>query len=73
MAIAHLGLLQGTPQAEDGLSLLLSLATAEAVEIRAQVARVLGYFEQPEAKAALAKLRHDGDYRVIGATLEALL
>ena len=73
VAIAHLGLLQGTPQAEDALSLLLSLATAEAVEIRAQVARVLGYFEQPEAKAALAKLRHDGDYRVVGATLEALL
>ena len=55
------------------MRVLLSLATAEAVEIRAQVARVLGYFEQPEAKAALAKLRHDGDYRVIGATLEALL
>ena len=73
MAIANLGQLQGTPQAEDALSILISLATDEAVEIRAQVARVLTYFDEPRAKAALAELRHDGDYRVVGATLEGLV
>lgn len=73
VAIANLGQLRGTPQAEEALSILLSLATSEAVVIRAQVARVLGYFDQPEAKAALGELREDRDYRVVGATLEALL
>lgn len=72
-AIANLGRLHGTPQAEEALEILLSLATAEAVEVRAQVARVLGFFQEPEAKVALMELRRDRDYRVIGASLEALL
>ena len=72
-AIANLGQLRETPQAEEALSILLSLATAESVVIRVQVAKVLGYFEQPEAKAAVLELRQDRDYRVVGATLEGLL
>ena len=72
-AIANLEKLQETPQAEETLEILLSLATASAVEIRVQVARVLTYFDQPRAKAALAELRHDSDYRVVGATLEGLV
>jgi hypothetical protein len=72
-AIANLGELQGTPQAEAALTTLLSLATNPSGEIRAQVARVLRRFGQPEAKAALLQFRHDSDYRVVGATLEGLL
>ncbi|MGC9526128.1 MAG: HEAT repeat domain-containing protein [Limnospira sp.] len=72
-AIANLGRLHGTPQAEEALEILLSLATDEAVEVRAQVARVLGFFQESEAQAALMELRSDRDYRVVGASLEALL
>ena len=72
-AIANLRQLQGTPKAEEALEILLYLATDEAIEIRAQVARVLIYFDEPRAKAALAQLRHDSDYRVVGATLEGLV
>lgn len=72
-AIANLGRLHGTPQAEEALEILLSLATDEAVEVRAQVARVLGFSQEPEAQAALMELRSDRDYRVVGASLEALL
>ena len=72
-ALANLRQLQGTPQAEEALTILLSLATDEVVEIRAQVARVLTHFDEPTAKAALVELRHDSDYRVVGATLEGLV
>ena len=72
-ALANLRQLQGTPQAEEALTILLSLATDEVVEIRAQVARVLTHFDEPRAKAALVELRHDSDYRVVGATLEGLV
>jgi HEAT repeat protein len=72
-AIAILGQLQGTSQEIDALTILLSLTTSEKVVIRAQVARVLGYFDDPRAQAALMKLRQDSDYRVIGATFEGLI
>ncbi len=72
-ALANLRQLQGTPQAEEALTILLSLATDEVVEIRAQVARVLTHFDEPTAKAALVELRRDSDYRVVGATLEGLV
>jgi HEAT repeat protein len=72
-AIANLGQLAGMPQASEALSLLLSLASADDGEIRAQVARVLRSFDEPRAKAALLELRHDADYRVVGATLEGLV
>lgn len=72
-AILKLGELQGTPQAEEALETLLVLATAEAGEIRVQVAKALRNFEKPEAKAALEQLSKDKDYRVVGAYLEGLL
>jgi HEAT repeat protein len=72
-AIANLGQLQGTPQESEALAILLSLATASDGEIRMQVARVLNFFDEPRAKAALLELRYDSDYRVVGATLERLL
>uniref|UniRef100_B8HM09 PBS lyase HEAT domain protein repeat-containing protein n=1 Tax=Cyanothece sp. (strain PCC 7425 / ATCC 29141) TaxID=395961 RepID=B8HM09_CYAP4 len=72
-AIVWLGQLQGTTQHEEALDLLLFLATARGWEIRVQVARVLRRFTEPEATAALLELRHDSDYRVVGATLEGLL
>ena len=72
-AIANLQPLSGTPQEEDALEMLLSLAKTEVADLRAQAARVLKHFEHPAAKTALETLRHDQDYRVIGATLEGLL
>lgn len=72
-AIATLGQLRGTSEEVDALAILLSLATSEVVTIRAQVARVLSYFDDPRAQATLIKLRQDSDYRVIGATLEGLV
>lgn len=72
-AIATLGQLRGTSQAVDALTILLSLANSEVVTIRSQVARVLRYFDDPRAQAALISLRQDPDHRVIGATLERLI
>ncbi|NET52136.1 MAG: HEAT repeat domain-containing protein [Merismopedia sp. SIO2A8] len=72
-SIANLEKLQRTSQAEEALEILLSLAKIEEPEIRAQVARALGYFEQPKAKAALVEMQQDQDYRVVGAILERLL
>ena len=72
-AIASLGQLTKTPQADSALKLLLCCANSEQAAIRAQVARVLRYFEEQKAEAALMKLRQDPDYRVVGATLEGLV
>ncbi len=72
-AIASLGQLTKTPQADSALELLVSAANSEQGAIRAQVARVLRYFEDQKAEAALMKLRQDPDYRVVGATLEGLV
>ena len=63
-ALANLEKLVKTPQEDLALELLLAAAKSEQAEIRAQVARVLGYFED---------LRQDADYRVVGATLEGLV
>ncbi len=71
--IASMGQLEGTPQAEEALEILLSLATSRTVEIRIQVALILTYFDSPRAREALMKLRSDSDYRVVAATLEALV
>ena len=72
-AIANLGRLKGTPYEQEAVDLLYELSTAETAAIRAQVARVLGYFDGPKAKAVLAELRHDADHRVVGATLERMI
>jgi HEAT repeat protein len=72
-AIANLRKLQATSQADNALEILLSLATASVAEIRAEVAKTLRFFDNPQAQAALAELCHDLDYRVVAATLEGLL
>ena len=72
-AVASLGQLAKTPQESIALELLLPAANSEQGAIRAQVARVLRYFEDQKAEAALMKLRQDPDYRVVGATLEGLV
>ncbi len=72
-AIANLGQLSKTSQASIALELLLSAANSERGAILAQVARVLGHFEEPRAEAALMNLRQNSDYRVVGATLEGLI
>lgn len=72
-AIASLGQLAQTSQESQALELLLSAAKSEQAAIRAQVAKVLIYFEDSQAKTALANLRQDSDYRVVGATLEGLI
>jgi HEAT repeat protein len=72
-AIANLGQLATTPQAPAALELLLTAATASEGAVRAQVARVLRYFDDPRVQSTLMKLRQDSDYRVVGATLEGLL
>ncbi len=72
-AIAYLGQLAPTPQKSQALELLLTAAKSEEVAVRAQVARVLSLFEDARAKTALANLRQDSDYRVVGGTLEGLI
>jgi HEAT repeat protein len=72
-AISTLAQLAVTNQASEALKILLSLVEHREVEIRAKVASVLHLFNFPEAKEALAKLRQDSNYRVIGATLEGLV
>ncbi len=72
-AIAYLADLSGTPLEEEALAVLLPLATVASADIRAHAARTLGYFQHPEAKAALAELQHDKDHHVVGAVLERLL
>ena len=73
VAIANLGRLKGTPYEREAIELLEELSTDETATIRAQVAKTLVSFDDPKAKAALAELRHDPDYRVVGATLEAMI
>ncbi len=72
-AINNLGLLKGTIYENDAIELLFALSTDKTVAIRGQVARTLGIFDDPRAKAALAELRCDPDHRVVGATLEGMI
>lgn len=76
-AIENLGKLAKTAQKSQALEILLSLSTNEAVQIRAQVAKVIREFESVQGEniveKTLGKLRQDQDYRVIAATLENLL
>lgn len=72
-AIASLGKLANTPQTTLALKLLLSSINSSVGTIRAQLARVLSYFDDPKAQAALVKLRQDPDYRVVSAALEGLV
>lgn len=72
-SIAGLGRLKGTSYEKEAIDILFELSTAETAQIRVQVAKALGSFDDPKAKAALADLRQDADHRVVGATLEAMI
>lgn len=72
-AISHLKTLAGTAEANAALHLLVQAAEDETAWLRTQAARALPAFTQPMAQAALERLRHDEDYQVVAATLEALL
>ena len=72
-AIANLGKLANTPQADPALELLLSTINSSVGVVRAQVARVLSSFDNPKAQAALEQLKKDPDHRVVGAVLEGLV
>jgi HEAT repeat protein len=72
-AINNLGLLKGTAYENDAIEILFALSTDNAAPVRVQVAKTLGIFDDLKAQAALAELRYDSDYRVVGATLEAMI
>jgi HEAT repeat protein len=72
-AIENLQLLATTSQATSALNLLLKAANSAEANIRLHVAKVLQHFDDPRIPDALIKLRQDTDYRVVGATLEALI
>ena len=72
-SISYLRKLKGTPLESEAINILVELSSSEIVAIRAQVARVLGIFEAPKARAALVQLRDDSNHRVVAATLEVLL
>ncbi|MDJ0617696.1 MAG: HEAT repeat domain-containing protein [Calothrix sp. MO_192.B10] len=72
-AIANLGRLSDTPQAETALEMLLPLAVSDIWHVRAKVAKTLRKFHSPGAQAALMELRQDQDHRVVAATLEGTL
>ncbi len=73
-SIANLAKLATTDYAEEALAILLTLVDNPEVQIRVEVAKALANFSNFSfAKTALAQLRQDSDYRVIGATLENLL
>jgi HEAT repeat protein len=72
-SIANLERLKGTTYEQEAIDLLCEQSTAETVQIRVRVAKTLGAFDDPKAKAALVQLRSDSDYRVIAATLENLI
>lgn len=72
-SIDGLGALATSRQSQSALSQLLALKNSEAEYIRVRVAYALKQFDAAEAKAALAQLRQDTDYRVVGAAMEELL
>lgn len=72
-SIANLAKLATSNQAGEAVAILVSLIEDSTVEIRIEVAKALQHFDLIEAKTALARLRQDSDYRVVGATLEGLL
>lgn len=72
-SIDGLGALATSRQSEAALSQLLALKNSQAEYIRVRVAYALKQFDAAEAKAALAQLRQDTDYRVVGAAMEELL
>ncbi|MCU0566805.1 MAG: HEAT repeat domain-containing protein [Oculatellaceae cyanobacterium Prado106] len=73
LAIDSLAALSDSPQQSNALTQLLKLKDEDNILVRQRVAYALKRFDTPEAKAALAQLRQDPDYRVVGAAMEDLL
>nr|MDJ0708530.1 HEAT repeat domain-containing protein [Leptolyngbyaceae cyanobacterium MO_188.B28] len=73
IAVSSLSKLQGTPQAEEALEILLQAAENEDPQIRATAAKVLRQFGGEPVQAVLATLRQDPDHQVVAAVLEGLL
>jgi HEAT repeat protein len=72
-SVDALGALVGSRQSDAALYQLLSLKDSELIYIRIRVAYALKQVETPIAREALAQLRQDADYRVVGAAMEDLL
>lgn len=72
-ALEQLMGLAATPYQEAALEILLAQVQADRWQTRSLVALVLQRFGDLRAQAAVVELRRDSDYRVVAATLEALL
>ena len=72
-ALANLERLKGTAQATEAVKVLIQAAADDTAAIRAGAAKLLIYFDDPQAQATLAELKQDSDYRVVKVFLEALL
>ncbi len=72
-AINNLGQLRGTIYENHAIKILVELSNSETVQIRVQVAKTLRIFDDVKAHTALAKLRQDTNYRVVGAILDGII
>jgi HEAT repeat protein len=72
-AIGGLASLAGSDYRSSALPAILGLQDHEKSYIRIRVAYALKQFDEPEAKAALAKLRQDSNHQVVGAAMENLV
>lgn len=72
-AVGAMVLLVNTPMAATALTKVLDHQDAPDPLIRRRVAQALKFFDQPEAKAALAALQQDSDHQVVAAAMESLL
>lgn len=72
-AIGGLSHLANSDYRSSALKTILSLQDHEKPYIRIRVAYALKEFDDPTAKATLAKLRQDNDHQVVGAAMEDLL
>ncbi len=71
-AVDALKTLANTRQHYAALSQILALRAADSDKLRMQVAYALKHFDDLAAKQALAELRQDPSYQVVGAALEDL-
>ncbi len=71
-AVDALRTLANTRQHYAALSQILALKAADSDKLRMQVAYALKHFDDLAAKQALAELRQDPSYQVVGAALEDL-
>jgi HEAT repeat protein len=72
-SIISLGVLQGTSQESEALTILLLQVNSDTREIRIEATRVLHCFKDSRARETLLDLRNDPDYKIVAATLEGLI